>query len=387
MKKYADSILESIFELQIANRNISEQDLSSNIILILLSQEQELTLSELGHFLNCPQSYLTHLLKRMLTKKLISCRQDKLDLRFRYYRISTKGAAIVKTLDSHYDSILKNKSSALPNSSSEKLAKYFERLCDHANIATQIRRKGEHIIRPQQRRLAALIGLTGRQILELKLSPTEFHVLRLISKYSGLITVKDLAAELNLKTTQISAILKQLLKLKHISYRANYLDERSRLLEITTLGLAELNTVLSLLTKRIEGLLKPFSQQEQHEFSELFYRFAANDLDIKKNPSRDNQKVRALILEWSFYNRTLNSVPATIADSDNTLFMLSSSSTDSSEINLLAVVQIAATDNLIDFICWKPELALYQLRNALNLVQSETKAKLSLAPNLLQLLA
>ena len=386
MKKYADTILESIFELQIANRNISEQDLSSNIILILLSQQQELTLSDLGDFLNCPQSYLTHLLKRMLTKKLISCRQDKLDPRFRYYRISSKGAAVVKNLDSHYDLILKNKSLALPNSSSEKLAKYFERLCDHANITTQARRKGEHIIRPQQRRLAALIGVTGRQILDLKLSPTEFHVLRLISKYSGLITVKDLAAELNLKTTQISAILKQLLKLKHISYRANYLDERSRLLEITTLGLTELNTVLSLLTKKIEGLLTPFSQQEQNEFSEIFYHFSSNDLILKKHPNKENHKIRPQILEWSFYNRTLNSVPATTACSDNTLFMLRNA-VDSSELDPLVIVQISATTNAIDFICWKPELALYQLRNALNLVQYETKAKLSLAPKLLQLLA
>ena len=376
-------ILERILDLQVANRNISEQELAKNIVLILLEQHSELNLSEVLRYLNCPQAYLTHLLKRMEAEKLLKVRQDAQDLRFRYFRLTKKGRETVTELDQHYDEILRLKELNFSAGEADKLAGYFKELCDAGGILAQIKRPNEHPIRPQQRRLAALLGVTGRQILNLKVSSTNFHLLRILHRYNGLMTIKDIAQELNIQSSQVSLLIKKFVQDKLVAQSPNPFDERSSLISLSVRGIATFEKYRKILLESIKAHLSKFSTSERNMFAELIAKFMQSRDPIKTITEAHFKKCRAQILELCYLQKMLEEVPATIAGPDNLLWMLQ----DDAEENPSAFAQVNRKSKELDLLVWKPGTPLYVVYSFMQSVLENSSTKPALAAKQQKILA
>jgi DNA-binding MarR family transcriptional regulator len=370
MTSTEEIILDNILELQKANRNISEQQLANNIILVLLEQNKELTLSQLLKFLNCPQAYLTHLLKRMEGAKLVSVRQASNDLRFRYFSLTKKGQEEVSALDKHYDSVLKSREKNFSKNESETLALYFKAICDAGGITSQAKRKTEHVIRPQQRRLAALLGVTGRQILSLKVSSTNFHVLRLVYRQNGLLTLKNIADELNIQPSQVSALIKQFQTQKLIQVKPNPYDERSTLILLGKKGEQEYKKYWQGLLKIMAEYLKELGETEQQNFADLFTKFMNLAEEVVEIPTSEFTSCRTQMIEYSYIHQTLADLPSTIAGPSCRIFAHIGNNNER-----LAFAQFDKTQGAINLLTWKPGLALSHVQKLLAISVTTTEAK------------
>ena len=376
---HSQVIADAILELQKQNRNISAQDLSSNIILVLLAQYAEMNLCQLIEFLNCPQAYLTHFIKRLIKNKLVKMRQDAEDLRFRYYSLTESGEKAVKKLDLHYDSVLIRQEKNLSKQEIAQLANFFSMISDAAGISSQKKRSHEHIIRPQQRRLAALLGITGRTLFAEKVSPSTFHILRLLNLHNGLLTTKDLSDELSLKSSQISLTLKVFFKNKWIKYIDNPFDERSRLIELSDKGNQYFREIERTIYKRIEGYLKHFSHKEKSDFANLLQSFLLSPSKIHALSASKYPEYRSSILEYCYLNGMLSSVPERVASKEDSLYGLEL------ENELVCYAQVQNEEQHINLLAWRTNLPLIMVKDLLQFVLNKTSAKPKFQGKLLNL--
>jgi DNA-binding MarR family transcriptional regulator len=376
---HSQVIADAILELQKQNRNISAQDLSSNIILVLLAQYNEMNLSQLIEFLNCPQAYLTHFIKRLIKNKLVKMRQDSEDLRYRYYSLSENGQKTVKKLDLHYDSVLIRQEQNLSKQEIVQLANFFSMMSDAAGISAQRKRPNEHIIRPQQRRLAALLGITGRTLFGEKVLPSTFHILRLLNSHNGLLTIKDLSEELSLRSSQISLALKIFWKNNCIKYIENPFDERSRLIELSDKGSCYFKEIEKIIYKRIEGYLKNFSSKEKLDFAKLFQSFVISDPKVYQLSNYKYPEYRSSMLEYCYLNSMLSSVPERIASKHDSLYGLEF------ENELVCYAQVENENKHINLLAWRTNLPLRMVKDLLQFVIKKTAAKPKLRGKLLNL--
>lgn len=369
LNKYSEQILDCLFKLQKNNQCISESTFAKDTLLILLSAYKELNLSELTSLTNCQQSYISQIVKKLLKDKSIKVRYDKNDLRYRYYCLTANGKRIVNELDEISNLTLNQILDKLNKIEIKKLTSYISKLNDYASIAKQICRNEEHPFRAEQRRLAALIGVTRKNIFNLDISSTKFSILRIIHKYNGLLTIKNIAEELGLLPSQVSNILKEYYDLQYISYIDNPYDSRSKLILLNKLGVKEYTGNKELLLEYIKRPLNNFSASELKSFSGLFIKLLKEELDIEKIPKNKNHTHRSKIIKFTFENNNLEHLPSTIASKDCNIYAF----TNNNEI--ISYLQVDSNE-IARILCWESDTEIYQIYDFLRKLKENVNFKL-----------
>lgn len=227
----------------------------------------------LAHLLALNQSSISRIIKKLSAQHYLTLRKSTEDSRKILIRVTAKAEAAVKKIDKAADSILEAFSKNISVQELEKLKAFLSRFSDGFSIPRAEARKGEHILRVEQRRIARWLKILNLGSSRSFLSPTEHHVLRLLSERQKALSPSSIAELLQIQTSALSVILKKMRAEEILAGHKDVVDKRVEYVALTAEGEKLLKQHEGFQLEGIRAALAGFSIAELRDFAQLFQRF------------------------------------------------------------------------------------------------------------------